>query len=236
MKVCTKCKIEKEFSEFAKRSKSKDGLEPQCRNCQNTTKKIKRDNRTCEEKEANRLSDLDKYHTKTPDQKKAKYFTNEQWCKANPGKMIIKASKRKEKKNNRTEEQKEIERVKDNDKYLSDINYRLKKILRSRLRTAVKNNQKSGSAVSDLGCSIDYFKKYIEDQFEPWMNWDNWAPFDYNRKTWHMDHINALANFDLSNREELLKVVHFSNLQPLLAKDNIKKSNKLLMDIYGQET
>ena len=47
-----------------------------------------------------------------------------------------------------------------------------------------------------------------------------------NRKTWQLDHINALDNFNLENREEFLKAVNFSNYRPLLALDNLIKSDK----------
>ena len=113
-------------------------------------------------------------------------------------------------------------------RYATDINYRLRLILRVRLNAALKNNQKTGSAVDDLGCSIKEFKKYLESKFEPWMTWDNQGNYDVNRKTWQLDHIRALANFNLESKEELLKVCHYSNYQPLLAKENLEKSNKLL--------
>lgn len=56
-----------------------------------------------------------------------------------------------------------------------DSIFRLKRTLRSRLCHAIKGNFKSGSAVDDLGCSIEEFKKYLESKFEPGMTWDNWS-------------------------------------------------------------
>ena len=53
------------------------------------------------------------------------------------------------------------------------------------------------------------------------MTWSNHGKFG-----WHIDHKIALTRFDLTNREQLLQAVHFSNLQPLWARDNILKSNK----------
>lgn len=100
----------------------------------------------------------------------------------------------------------------------SNINHRLGKRLRTRLYLAIKGQYKSGSAVRDLGCSIDEFKKYMEYQFEAGMSWDNWGI-----KGWHIDHIVPLTHFDLTDREELLKAVHYSNLQPLWWKDNLSK-------------
>lgn len=94
--------------------------------------------------------------------------------------------------------------------------------LRSRLNKAIKGNYKSGSAVEDLGCSIDEFKSYIESKFQPGMTWDNWG-----RDTWHIDHIVPISHFDLSNRDELLKACHYSNMCPLWAKDNMIKGNRI---------
>jgi hypothetical protein len=58
------------------------------------------------------------------------------------------------------------------------------------------------------------------------MNWENHGPYDKNRTTWHLDHILPLFDFNLSNRDELLKACHYSNIQPLRAEDNVFKSNK----------
>lgn len=102
-----------------------------------------------------------------------------------------------------------------------DINYRLKKRLRIRLNHALKNNWKKGSAVSNLGCSIEDLKKHLESQFQPGMTWDN-----YGRTGWHIDHIIPLSAFDLTNPIELKKACHYTNLQPLWAKDNLQKGAK----------
>jgi hypothetical protein len=100
-----------------------------------------------------------------------------------------------------------------------DILFLLKKQLRRRLTEAVKNNQKSGSAIKDLGCSIEEFKRYLESKFQPGMTWDNYGE-------WHIDHIRPLSSFDLSDPEQLKIACHYTNLQPLWAKDNLSKGNK----------
>lgn len=104
----------------------------------------------------------------------------------------------------------------------TDINFKLAINLRSRLLMAVKKSSKRGSAVRDLGCSIEFLKKYLESKFQPGMNWENWS-----RTGWHIDHILPLSSFDLSNREQLLKAVHYTNLQPLWAVDNLTKNAKV---------
>jgi len=44
-----------------------------------------------------------------------------------------------------------------------------------------------------------------------------------NQGVWHVDHIKAVANFDLEDEEEQKKCFHYTNLQPLWAEDNLKK-------------
>lgn len=104
----------------------------------------------------------------------------------------------------------------------NDIVLKLQMNLRSRLTQAIKKNFKTGSAVRDLGCSIEEFKAYFEGKFQTGMTWENWGKYG-----WHIDHIIPLSSFDLTNREELKKACHYTNLQPLWAKDNLKKGNKI---------
>ena len=108
-----------------------------------------------------------------------------------------------------------------NERYHNDIQYRLVTILRNRLRGALKNNYKSGKTVDLLGMSIPKFKEHIEKQWKPGMDWEN-----HSLNGWHIDHIKPLANFDLSNPDELKKAAHYTNMQPLWAYDNLSKGDK----------
>ncbi len=97
----------------------------------------------------------------------------------------------------------------------------IRRTLRRRLHHALKGNAKTGSAVRDLGCSIDELKLHLESKFKPGMTWEN-----HSLLGWHIDHIKPLASFDLTNRDELLKAIHYTNLQPLWAEENMKKGSK----------
>jgi len=99
----------------------------------------------------------------------------------------------------------------------TNLDRRLRTILRTRLNSAIKRNYKSGSAVRDLGCTIEFFKEHIAKQFKNGMTWENWG------KVWHIDHIEPLCSFDLEDREQFLAAVHYTNMQPLLIKDNLAK-------------
>ena len=109
-----------------------------------------------------------------------------------------------------------------NNRLKTDIQFKLKSSLRSRLNSAINNNYKAGSAVRDLGCTIPELKTYLESKFQPGMSWDNWTT-----DGWHIDHIKPLASFDLTDRNQLLEACNYTNLQPLWAKDNLIKSDSV---------
>jgi hypothetical protein len=113
-------------------------------------------------------------------------------------------------------------RIYQNNRTKIDPCFRLARILRGRTRMAIKNGQKAGSAVKDLGCSVEELKTYLENRFMPGMSWDNWGLFG-----WHIDHIIPLSSFDLTDRTQFLKACHYTNLQPLWATDNMKKGDNI---------
>lgn len=92
--------------------------------------------------------------------------------------------------------------------------------IRCRMNRAIKGQFKSNSTTKSLGCTIVELKIYLESKFQPNMSWDNYGE-------WHLDHIKPLASFDLNNPDEYAKACHYTNLQPLWAIDNIKKSDSL---------
>lgn len=106
-------------------------------------------------------------------------------------------------------------------RYQTDLVYRLRINLRSRLNASIKANCKIGSAVRDLGCTIPEFVQYIAGLFKEGMSWDNWGE-------WHLDHIRPLASFDLTDREQFLAACHYMNIQPLWAGENRRKGTKLI--------
>ena len=105
---------------------------------------------------------------------------------------------------------------------LLSLEEKIKHRLRSRLWQAIANNTKSGSAVKDLGCSIDFLKSHLESLFIPGMTWEN-----YGHKGWHIDHIVPISSFNLSDPEQLKQACRYTNLQPLWWFDNLSKGSKV---------
>ena len=112
-------------------------------------------------------------------------------------------------------------------KYKKNPNFRLRKLIRSRLINVLKNNdiKKTSKSAELLGCTIQEAREHIEKQFKEGMTWDN-----HGFKKWHIDHIMPCASFDLTDSDQQKKCFHYTNLQPLWAHENMSKGAKIPLD------
>lgn len=207
MKTCSRCKIEKPFSEFNKNKAQKDGHHNYCKEC----RKIERENN--KEQRLQYLKnwrlnnpDIIKYNNENRDIEKHKLSSSNYY---NKNKEIILKSKR----DNRTP----INQYRKM-RYSVDPIYRLKCILRATLKKGIKKTKKSNEII---GCSWEQLKHHLENQFQPNMSWDNHGQYG-----WHIDHILPLAS--ATTEDDIYKLNHYTNLQPLWWEDNIKKGDKLI--------
>lgn len=98
--------------------------------------------------------------------------------------------------------------------------------LKSKLRTQIAINlikrkyKKSKSTEVLLGANIEIVKSHIESLFKEGMNWKNHGTYG-----WHIDHKIPLAT--ASNEEDIYKLFHYTNLQPLWAYENLSKGAKI---------
>lgn len=210
MKKCVKCKIEKELNEFTNNKAKKDGKCVYCRNCYAEINKIWRQNNPDKDRQIHKKwkqNNLDKVRKNGL----KSYYKNHE--------------KRKLKSKQYKQDNKKILKIKHrlyaNKKYYEDIEYRLKVLIRGRIWKALKRNSKHSSSLELLGCSIKDLKIHLEKQFINGMNWSNYGQ-------WHIDHIKPCSSFDLTNSDQQKLCFHYTNLQPLWAKDNIRKSNKII--------
>ena len=95
------------------------------------------------------------------------------------------------------------------------------------VRSLIKNSFKRGTnqlrkdakTETILGCVIEEFTLYIESKFIDGMTMKNHGK-------WHLDHIIPLSK--ATTKEEIIKLNHYTNFQPLWAEDNLKKGNKII--------
>lgn len=213
MKICTKCLIEKDESEFHKKNKSTDALRSICKICFNN------DVRDYKKKNKNIISEKNKIYNSENKEKISEYHKN--YYKINKEKIseqkkvYYKNIDKKLKKERRNKYQRE--------RLNSDIEYKILDTLRSRVNTAIRrdNGTKAFKTMSLLGCTIEELKNHLESLFQEGMSFDNHGE-------WHIDHIIPCTSFDLTDPEQQKLCFNWTNLQPLWAKENISKRNKTL--------
>mgnify|MGYP000861198090 CR=1 FL=1 len=70
-----------------------------------------------------------------------------------------------------------------------------------------------------LGCTYQEFKLYLENKFESWMSWENRGLYNGEiNYGWDIDHIIPISS--AKTEEEIIKLNHYTNLQPLCSKIN----------------
>lgn len=212
MKYCCRCKKEQLEICFNIDNNRLDGLYPICKDCRKEEYNLKKQFILQQKRE---------YYKRNREKIKLK---NKDYRVKNIELIRLKDNVRQ---SANKKQRNEIAKLYKSKRTKRDLNYKLCNALRSRMYHAIKNSQKVGSAVFDLGCSVEEVKTYLESKFYPNpetyenMTWDNWG-----RNGWHIDHITALHKFDLTNREEFLKACHYTNLQPLWYEENLRKTRK----------
>ncbi len=207
MKICYKCKKHLNIDNFVKDKSTKDGLTRRCKDCahiwyEKNKDKVKVNNKKYREENGDKLKEYNRQYY--IDNKATLQEYNKQY-----NKQYFQKNKRKISEQNKA-------------KRKTNMQYKAACNLRERLNKAVSGNYKVGSAINDLGCSIEYFvNNYIPSLFKLGMSWGN-----HGKTGWHLDHIIPLASFDLTDREQLLKACHYTNIQPLWWQDNLDKRYK----------
>lgn len=195
MKTCSSCEIEKELDEFPKGKKYTDGRRGVCKICTVSYSRkytIKQGEYKCIVCNENKLHN--EFHS-CPQNKNGLRQTCKD-CTPTRSRDFMKV-------------------------YYSDLNFRLKHCLRTRIRHSInsQNVSKSNKTPELVGCSIMNLKTHLESKFTEGMTFENYGE-------WHIDHIRPCASFNLEDPEEQKKCFHWTNLQPLWALDNIRKGDK----------
>jgi hypothetical protein len=216
-KVCSKCNEEKNVCEFGNSKSSKDGLLYCCKECNS-----ERGRKYTKENYQKTLEQHRKWTAKNPEWV---YNRHKKWREENPEKikemrqnwLEKNPEKRKEyRKNYKPRKQEQRKERRDVDPVFNLTNR-----MRSRIwkYTKLLNITKKNTTFEIVGCSPQELKEHLENKFVPGMTWEN-------RTEWHIDHIIPLSS--AKTEDELYKLCHYTNLQPLWAEENLKKSNKIL--------
>jgi len=207
-KICSTCNKRKFFSNFYQKKGGAFGLDAKCKSCVAMYHK-QHFQKNKSEILLKRKSYMMEYRESNKD-KISEY--NQNYYEQNKEEILKYKSSKPYRKHSRYYEKQ---------KRKNDMSFRITGSLRSRLNLAIRKNKKHGTTMELIGCSIDDLKEYLSKLFQKGMSWEN-----YGKNGWHIDHIKPCASFDLTKPEQQKLCFHYSNLQPLWAIDNIKKSNK----------
>lgn len=218
-KVCSICLKEKSLGFFHKSFGGKYGVESMCKACRLKKERLRRD-------EKNYISDPNssKICSKCGVLKQAKDFHNN-----------------KNNKDGLCSNCKDCSRVAYTERLRVNPEARIRARLRSRLHDFIKRgaNISADAAIDFLGCTVPEFLAYLEQQFYTdsrsgrEMTWEN-----YGRPGgvigWELEHIFPLSRKKLEDPEQLKSVCHYTNICPLWAWENRKKSNKLPSELLEE--
>ncbi len=251
MKICIKCKIEKDENDFYFRDKNKGIRRRECKLCTNehtkkyyeqNTKNILNHNKQyrIEHKEElkeyfkqYRIENKEKikenkkqYNAEHKEEIKEYYIENKDKIKEYYKQYNI--ENKENIKENKKEYQKNRKKIDPAFKLRNNISSSINKSLR---RTGSSKN--GSSILKHLPYTIEELKNYIELLFEPWMNWENhgkynnktWKDNDKSTWTWHLDHITPQAHLPYTNMEDNNFKICWAleNVRPYNAKRNTEE-------------
>ena len=232
-KICSKCKIEKGLCEFGFRKNRKSKYLSWCMLCdkiymkeyyENNIDKIKKNRKN---KYINNIDKVKEYNENNKERiivERQKYYekNKEFFIKKSTDYYNNNTEKIKEKRKEYCENNVEGIRNYYNKRRNNDVLFKLSSNIRSRIRVYLKskNIKKNNKTFDIVGCTPDFLKEHLEKQFTEGMSWELIG------KHIHIDHIKPLSS--AKTEEEIYKLCHYTNLQPLWAKENLSKGKKIL--------
>jgi hypothetical protein len=225
-KTCSKCQENKPLSDFSKDKHKKDGLNCYCKLC--LSEKVKqRSEYYSKYRENNRQKNNDyaKSYRKTNCHKRKEWVSNNKdKLKEINDRYYLKNRKQINERKRNSEKRKEYvkkyridnkEKIKEkrkcyfNKRMKNDYLFKMKRDIRSMIGCSFrkKGYRKKSKTFDILGCDFEMLVEHLEKQFDNNMSWNNRGTY------WDIDHIIPLSS--AKSEEDVLKLNHYSNLQPL---------------------
>lgn len=107
-----------------------------------------------------------------------------------------------------------------------NIKYKISRYFGTAVWASIKG-KKTLSTFQSIGYSLDDLMKHLETLFINGMSWENYGD-------WHIDHIIPISKFNFESVDcpEFKECWALNNLQPLWAKDNYSKNNRIIAHQY----
>ena len=235
-KVCSKCKETKSLSCFRKRKTSKDGHRGVCKSCMNTEENREKNNAYKHDRYYKNL-EKSRQQGRNSYKKYREHILNYQKKYAEDNKEKIAEYQKKYAEDNKEKLKKYIsDYLKKTNyhakKYQNDPLFRLKCICRTSTRKAFNaiKKKKNAPSLKLLGCSWQELQQHLSAQFYDRLETgEKMTLSNHGLHGWHIDHIIPLDS--AKTEEDIIKLCHYTNLQPLWAEENWRKGSKVLDNI-----
>jgi hypothetical protein len=202
MKICKKCKLEKELTYFRKEIKGSKGVKSTCKTCDKFIRDLNKSNKeTPLKKSQEEIIEARRNYYKSNKEKLNKY--SREYRLKNKDKIRVTRNKYQKKRLS--------------EDFVYSFKFKINNIIRKSFKK--RNCIKSKRTEEILGCTIQEFIYYISSKFTEGMTLENYGE-------WHLDHIIPISS--AKKEEDVIRLNHHTNLQPLWAEDNMKKGSKIL--------
>ena len=202
LRVCYICKEEKDLELFSLRNSNSQVRMSRCKVCSNLRRRETRKHKMLHDEEFRKQ------------RLEVRKQQGERFRKSKPKETKVISQEE-------IERRKKLRKEKRKERLQTDSMYKLKIRLRKSIRESFRRRgkRKDGHRThSILVAEINVVYEHFESLFVDGMSWENMGK-------WHIDHIIPLST--AITEEDVIRLCHYTNLQPLWAEDNLKKSNKL---------
>lgn len=244
-KLCSKCKIIKPLIEFTYNSQRKTGRGATCVECSRIAareysrnhqqqRKEYRDSRKEITKEYHKQLNKDlKREKQDPSFKKQKRerkqipYEKVRERKREEYKLYHKKNPHKQKEYYKNAAPRRLEQVKSREQ--TDLDFKLRRRCRHRMNLALKGESRDTSSLELLGCTMSFFRQWIEKNFEQGMKWENYG---YGKEKWNLDHNIPCSSFDLTSIDQQKRCFNWTNVFPMWQRLNFSKNDNLWIIDY----
>jgi len=221
-KICSKCKIEKKISEFSADKNTKSGIRSHCKKCITERYILNKEKVLLKQKENYNPLKKKEYYLKNIDehnQRSKEYYEEKKDKILLRKKITYNKDAKKEYYLKHKDRINKLASKRISIKRHTDSIFKLKHNISCLIRNSIKKKgyTKSKKTEEIIGCTIHELIMHLSNMFLDGMSFENHGE-------WHIDHIIPLVT--AKTEDEVIKLNHYTNLQPLWAKDNLSKSGK----------
>ena len=226
LKKCNRCENVKPLSKFHTKGKHKGKIRhaANCKSCSKEVyheKELKKYNQIYREKNREKINKkVRERRAKDRKQNPDKYRKYDRKYRQENKEIVRAIDRRRNKTEKRKNWEKNYTKIRMEEEPLFAFSQRIRVAVSMAFKK--RNYTKKSKTFEIIGITCEELFEYIESLFLQGMTWDN-------KDQWHIDHIVPISF--AKTEEQVIKLNHYSNLRPLWAKDNLRRGNRVKLNL-----